>query len=347
MSVNKHTDCCLKIIEVINKNPERIKNTAKIDFIIYLINNNICASNNAIEKAIREFKRLKYLDIQNGKIIIRSRNYEKVREQMLAFKSGIPDETELNKRLKNQYTVSREELSDIFFDYSNQELDQIITELQKKGFIKKLFGERTRGKYYVIRNNEDELFITNPIREIVGLFGNDLTFCYHTALQIHGLSRYAMSFEIFIETRVPAKLSELSQYKIKSVIHKANDAGKTKQAYGKDIIHVTDLERTLIDCIHKPRYAVGWENVAHAITSCDKVDPEKVLNYLMKIKIPSLYAKVGYVLELNKERWAIPSNYLYNLQLFKPRNPIGFFRDHPGKYNERWNMFIPENIMEV
>jgi len=110
-------------------------------------------------------------------------------------------------------------------------------------------------------------------------------------------------------------------------------------------INYTDLERTLIDCVQRTKYAGGWENIIYAINRIQKIDEEKIINYLKHFKLPSLNAKIGFLLEANKDRWNISRSGLVMLKQISLSNPINFFRKEPGKLNKEWNLYIPDNIL--
>jgi len=345
MIINQYKDCCLKLLQTLNNN-EKKDNSFTEDQIIELVKGEDCTYKSRVKTSVRELIRFGYLFKEAKKYRIRHNYFDKTFELISRFKRIDLSIELLYEKLPKSEFLTRQEFNEIYKYYSIPDIDQIILKLYRYGFIEKVGGEKSRGKYYVKKDPEDTIFFINPIREIVKLYGNDIIFCYHTALEIHGLSRYGMSNEIYIDKKIPNILEQSNQFTIKTIKLPETDTGITKIKYEKTEINVTDLERTIIDCIHKPKYAIGWENVLYTLNKVEQINEGALLNYLKKIRVPLLYAKVGFLLEQYKEKWNISSITIIELKQMKPGNPARFFRKIPGSLNKDWNLYIPDNILE-
>ena len=77
---------------------------------------------------------------------------------------------------------------------------------------------------------------------------------------------------------------------------------KEKKHYGNKF-KVTILEQTLIDCINKPLYCGGFEELFRSLSSLklNKKNYEKLIELLKEYNYKNLYNKVGFTFdELNK-----------------------------------------------
>lgn len=346
MIINQYKNCCLKLIETLN-NSEKEDNSFTEDQIIELVKGEDCKYKSRVKAGIRELIRLRYLFKEAKKYKIRRNYFDMTFELISRFKRIDLSIELLYEKLPKSEFLTRQEFNEIYKYYSIPDIDQTVLKLCRHGFIEKVGGEKSRGKYYVKKDSDDTIFFINPIKEIVNLFGSNITFCYHTALEIHGLSRYGMSNEIYIDKKIPNILEQSNQFTIKTRKIPESDIGITKIKYEKTEINVTDLERTIIDCINKPKYAIGWENVLYALNKVEQINEGTLLSYLKKIRVPALYAKVGYLLGQFKEKWHVSTITIIELKQMKPRNPVRFFRNIPGSLNKDWNLYIPDNILEL
>jgi predicted transcriptional regulator of viral defense system len=107
---------------------------------------------------------------------------------------------------------------------------------------------------------------------------------------------------------------------------------------------VTDLERTLIDCIHRPKYAQGWENVVHALDRAKGINGSRMIEYVKQYRTPSLVAKVGLILEHFGDRWKVSGATLNSLRPYLPRTPVKFSRGSGGSLNKDWSIFVPDGV---
>ena len=71
------------------------------------------------------------------------------------------------------------------------------------------------------------------------------------------------------------------------------EIGVKTHRIGSQTIFITDTERTLLDCLHKPKYAEGWENVFHALTKIKRIDDEKIFDYAKVDKYPDKGSNAG------------------------------------------------------
>jgi predicted transcriptional regulator of viral defense system len=84
---------------------------------------------------------------------------------------------------------------------------------------------------------------------------------------------------------------------------KANDAfGIIEMWVDKDQkVFVSDPERTLLDGLKIPAYCGGFTEVAKAFSiKHDEINPEKIINYALKLNVGAVNRRLGYLMELYK-----------------------------------------------
>ncbi len=220
-------------------------------------------------------------------------------------------------------------------------IDYAVWRLQRQGVL--IRGGR--GIYHIVTPGESDAFLKDPIEAIVSLLGKRVIFSYGTALYLHGLSRYGRLSEYCVlspQDRKPKRLGEVVVRYIEAPVRE--DVGVMQRKFGRFLLCVTDLERTLIDCIHRPKYTQGWENVIHALDRAKRVKAHKLIEYVKQYRTPLLVAKVGLVLEQYQQKWRISREEIASLRPYLPRTPVSFERGRGGKLNKDWNLRVPEGL---
>ncbi len=87
----------------------------------------------------------------------------------------------------------------------------------------------------------------------------------------------------------------------KFVLCKANDIfGLTEMWLDKnEKVMVSDLERSLLDGLKQPEYCGGFSEVAKAFwMKRDLINPQKIIDYAIKLNIGAVNRRLGYLMEL-------------------------------------------------
>lgn len=298
----------------------------------------------AYNRSIRELCRLGVLIQKKVGYDINKSRIKHALEKLKSYNEGYLSLEEVMKRFSSNQFLIRNEINNLLPELSVQKIDNIILQLQERGFIYKYKGRKSRGKY-VITSEGDSIYISNVISKISSLY-NDIIICYSTALEYHNLSRYANSRIIYISGNTSSEINEIFDKKIKQVRLKNRDLGIENIKENQLKIKITDIERTLIDCVRHPKYAIGWENVLHAVERLDSINEERILEYLREFRLPTLVSKVGVILEYYSEKLRITSRFLSRLALYKSVSPFRLIRNTPGKLNKNWNIYIPDDFFE-
>jgi hypothetical protein len=78
------------------------------------------------------------------------------------------------------------------------------------------------------------------------------------------------------------------------------------------------------------------------------VDAEKVYNYLTALNRKVLFAKVGWVLSLFRDKWRVDTTLLRRLKTHLSRRTV-YLTSHQkaSKFQKEWNIMVPANIAEL
>lgn len=345
MTSAKHIERCLEIFDSLNE-AGVAEFDSKKDLIEHVASKHEYKQS-AIQNALRELIRLGFITKNRNNYAIVFDKVDEIKSKLFSFMGNELSMAQKISLLPKNKIILRNDLNEIYPQLTSIEIDHLIIRLFKSGHLVKMEGPDSRGKYFSKSEPGTETHIVNPISSVNKYYHYNLIFCYLSALEIHGLSRYGMSNSVFISHKFIEQRMQLANVNVRAVKHSSTEHGKIKLPYGSDSIYVTDVERTIIDCIHKPKYAAGWENTLYAIKKAGYLDEKKLLKYLKALKLPSLNARVGYVLENFAFDKGISIKALTEINQIIPRSPIRFFRDQAGTINTKWNLYIPDDLFEI
>lgn len=168
---------------------------------------------------------------------------------------------------------------------------------------------------------------------------------YHSALEYHGLANqvynnvYAASKENFTNfdfldveyERVKLSFSE----GIDEVVSSVN-------------IRVTDIERTIVDCVDDIRLAGGIEELLNALDFIKRLDETKLLRYLLLYNKKSMYQKTGYILKQYQTELNLSDDFFNECRKYVGKKCFYFLEDTLtfGKtvFSSEWNMMAPSSL---
>lgn len=245
--------------------------------------------------------------------------------------------------LQQRDTISAEKVASLVKQHSGVTMDYALRRLQHEGVLNRP-NKRHRG-LYIVSKGSAKVFIGDPFEAIHAICGSEVVFSYGTALYLHGLSRYGRLSEYFLASSRRRNKQSVDGIVIHFIqIPFQEKKGLSVLRHGRTTLRVTDLERTLIDCVHRPKYAQGWENVIHALDRAEGVNGRRLIEYIKQYRTPSLVAKVGLIAEHYATRWKISIPDLNSLRTYLPKTTVKFARGSKGQLNKEWNIYVPEGL---
>lgn len=112
------------------------------------------------------------------------------------------------------------------------------------------------------------------------------------------------------------------------------------------LVRVTNLERTIVDCIDRIDRAGGIEELVHCLSLIGYLNENKLLEYLAAYNKSILYKKVGFVLEPFKEKLKLSNDFI-ELCAQNGKKHIGYLTDknESNFFHNSWNIYAPKNIL--
>ena len=182
--------------------------------------------------------------------------------------------------------------------------------------------------------------------EIATKIAEDSYVGWHSALEYHGLAHQAF-YNIYVGSgkRFSKFNFEGTDYEYcSSPVPPTEENGIVTPA-GNPYVRVSDIERTVIDCIDRIERAGGLEELLHCLEGLTYLNEEKFLKYLAAYNKAFLYQKAGFILEnypcgsgLGEEFFAtcINKGAIHPKRLTNA-NDSDFFVS-------RWKLYVPSSI---
>lgn len=221
----------------------------------------------------------------------------------------------------------------------------------KKGIASGRLLTTGRGVYVVVPpGHRRRGYLADPYL-LASKLGRDTVLAYHTALELLGHAQSVFHTYYYLSS-VRSALFEFQGATFRRVAYPTALKQKGAAQFGVTnverlgmTIRLTGRERTLVDCLNKLHYAGGFEELARSVESYPYVDFDQVLAYLELMGKPSLYGRVGYLLDLNRERFRFNENAAKAFLDRVPRAPAYLGgRQRGAVLNHKWNLLLPERL---
>jgi len=184
--------------------------------------------------------------------------------------------------------------------------------------------------------HEDAIIIASKL-------SNNYFISHYTASRIHGFAeRY--SNHVYISTITHQRNLEYHNNLIKFVkIDPKRLFGIEKINYLNDTIMVSDVERTLIDIINRPKLSGEWIEVINTIMNIQKIDQQKLIQYLLKFNNKKTARITGYLLD-QIEYFDISDEFNEQIIEFSGNNKFYINKTSKSKLVKEWNLIVPIKI---
>jgi predicted transcriptional regulator of viral defense system len=231
-------------------------------------------------------------------------------------------------------------------DIPNEYSKNILADLARKGVLAR-FG---RGKYVVVSPDvvyQRKGYTADPIMILDQLLYKEPYYvAYQSALYIHGIA-HQLPFTTSVAVTKQKRPLKIGNSMIKFVtVKKPSMFGFRQQRYLDSYVNVSDLEKTILDCVDRHDLCGGIDDVTRSISEAlAKINGKKLLFYLKKLRNQVLPQRLGFVLEkLISVGFKVDPDLIANMERLKGRHMhrLDFNLPKRGKKSNRWN--IIENV---
>jgi predicted transcriptional regulator of viral defense system len=118
--------------------------------------------------------------------------------------------------------------------------------------------------------------------------------------------------------------------------------GLSRVSVGREFVWVTDVERTLVDCVRVPGNAGGVSELLRSLAGYPPVRAEAVVTWVDTCNVASVASRLGFLLE-RAGRPFEESRLLNELERRRSRSPVYLDPTRIGGHMiARWNVIVPD-----
>lgn len=224
---------------------------------------------------------------------------------------------------------------------SSTYLPKLVRNLIRQGLLRQCM----RGVYTL----QNSLLSGPPLSEfeIAAYLIQPSALCCWSAFSIHHLTdqviRNVYMLSPLHETakNTPKYIYEIDHTKIIVIRVQPNNFFGIEQKWLTEIpVHVTDLERTLVDGLVRPNYCGGFFDVLHGFEQAiDRINSQKITDYAKRYSLAAV-KRLGWVLD-NLKIYPEAQDQLLNIKNTNVHK-LDPSRKNTGVINKKWN--IQENL---
>lgn len=214
----------------------------------------------------------------------------------------------------------------------------LLSRLEQQGRIERI----EKGKYMVIPLGSKKGRYTLNEFTLGNLVIDPCIIAYWSALHHHGLTEQ-IPLTVFIQTTSRKKKRDLKIFGIPYKIIRVKPEkifGTEKLWLDETEVLITNKEKTIVDCLDKPKYAGGIIEVTKALKE-KSIDLEKIKDYAIKLNNSAVTRRLGYLcdtLEIPiKLDYDKIKKYLKKVRNYIPLDPT---MPHEGPKNTKWQVIV-------
>ncbi|MFP3871272.1 MAG: type IV toxin-antitoxin system AbiEi family antitoxin domain-containing protein [Candidatus Natronoplasma sp.] len=219
------------------------------------------------------------------------------------------------------------ELSEV----KRESLRVILSRLEEKGWIERI----EKGKYMLIPVGSEKGKYTLDEFVLASTLVEPYCVGYWSALNYHGFTEQIPT-TVFVQTTSRKRWRERKIFGVNFKIVKLKKEkffGKETLWSGDEQVNITDKEKTIVDCLDKPKYCGGIIEVAKGFESED-YDNGKILDYIDRIGNTGVRRRFGYLCDLYDVNIDIPTVDTKNYLKLDPTMP------DKGDKSSKWRLIV-------
>ena len=214
-----------------------------------------------------------------------------------------------------------------------------IKRLMKEGMVAKI-----RNNMYTCISGETGAPIANRF-QIASHITPTSYVSHHTAMEYYGITDQVY-YDVYVSSETGFRDFTFDGYTYCFIASKSLE-GIDEPPYSGGIL-VTDLERTVVDCIKDMDKIAGVEEVIQNIENLHKLQGKRILKYLYIYKNQFLYQKIGYLLWQQREKLGLSEDFFEECKKQIGKSKRYLIRDQiGGRYDDEWRLIIPDDLKNM
>ncbi len=212
-----------------------------------------------------------------------------------------------------------------------ESLKKMLFRMEKRGWIERI----EKGKYLIIPLDAEKGRYTLHEFVIGSLLVNPYCIGYWSALNYYGLTEQIPT-TVFIQTTSRKKKQKTAIFGVKYIItrlKKEKFFGIRKEWIEDSQINITNIEKTIVDCLDKPEYCGGIIEAAKALKN-GEYDKDRLSKYSNLMGNSGVKRRLGYLSETFSLDIKVPKIDTRNYLHLDPTMP------HRGPKSSKWRLVV-------
>lgn len=229
---------------------------------------------------------------------------------------------------------------------TRKSVTDLLVSLDERGIITRIKS----GKYIILESGRKSTLLSNwPIiaRELYN--STNYYVSHYSAMRLHGMTTHSSNI-IYITSPLRKRESKVG------FMTYINIYSNPKHFWGfspiwvnkQEKVNVSDLERTLLDCLDRPEYCGGVKEITLGLSAIrNEIDWDKLIKYAEKYRTNAAAKRLGILLEIigiKNDYINVLNNVLSSSKDYILLDPHG---SKEGKYISRWHVRVNLNINEL
>ncbi len=231
-------------------------------------------------------------------------------------------------------------------DRTRTDLTKFLSDLVKRGVLAKIKS----GVYLILQMGQENTQLSNwPIIARVLLGEKNYFISYYSAMRLHGMTTHPL-IDVYITTPNRIKTKKVHNISYHFIYSKIEHfwGGSSSWATKQSQVEVSDIERTILDGLHRPNLCGGIKEVVRGIWSKQReINWKKLVQYATKFHTKAAIKRLGFILELlNLGKECIPKlkKIIASAKDYILLDPNG---QKKGKHSSAWRMQVNMNLDEL
>jgi predicted transcriptional regulator of viral defense system len=214
---------------------------------------------------------------------------------------------------------------------------EILRRYKKQGLI-----SQVRRDLYVVTDLASKASLASRY-EIAGHITPSSCLSYHAAMEYHGLGH-----QVFYELQISSKeaFNNFDYDGISYTFCRSQSETGVVTPLTDSLIRVTDLERTVLDCINRIDLSGGLEEMVECFAVITYIDENKLTEYINHFDRQFLYQKAGFILGYFQKEMKLSDAFFEHCKS-KIGKSTRYLTDMQASntYFKEWKLCAPQNIL--
>jgi predicted transcriptional regulator of viral defense system len=210
-----------------------------------------------------------------------------------------------------------------------------------------------QGLYYVVSRGHQSKTTPIDLYLVAGKVAEDSVIAFHTAFELLGAG-HSVFYRMYYLTRSPRRPFNFRNVSFRAVRFPLALVEKNQEDFATErterlghMVRLSGKERTLVDCLERPEYCGGLEEVYRCAEKLPFLNFDVLAEYLHLRCRKVLFAKIGFFLEQHLKEFFVEEDFLRSLEKEVPKQPLYLGgRSNKGCFVKRWNLVVPDKVLK-